>query len=43
MVLRLDDQWIWDFWLVQDGSDYHIFYLQAPRLLQQERLRHWHV
>jgi beta-fructofuranosidase len=43
MALRLGDQWIWDFWLVQDGSDYHIFYLQAPRSLKQQRLRHWHV
>lgn len=43
MVLRLRDKWIWDFWFAQDGSDYHIFYLQASRSLRDERLRHWHV
>lgn len=43
MVLRLRDKWIWDFWFAQDGSDYHIFYLQALRSLRDERLRHWHV
>ncbi len=43
MTLRLPDKWLWDFWLAQDGPDYHIFYLQAPRSLGQEKLRHWHV
>ncbi len=43
MALRLADKWIWDFWLAQDGPDYHIFYLQAPRSLGEERLRHWNA
>lgn len=43
MALRLDDKWIWDFWLAQDGPDFHIFYLQAPRALKNPELRHWHV
>lgn len=43
MPLRLSDKWIWDFWLAQDGPDYHIFYLQAPRSLGDETLRHWNV
>jgi len=43
MTLRLPDKWMWDFWLAQDGPDYHIFYLQAPRSLKNERLRHWNV
>ncbi len=43
MALRLPDKWVWDFWLAQDGSDYHIFYLQAPRSLKNEKLRHWNV
>lgn len=43
MALRLADKWLWDFWFAQDGSDYHIFYLQAPRALQKETLRHWNV
>ncbi|MCL4876276.1 MAG: family 43 glycosylhydrolase [Anaerolineae bacterium] len=43
MGLRLDDKWVWDFWFAQEGSDYHIFYLQADRSLGEEKLRHWHV
>lgn len=42
MALRLPDKWIWDFWLTQDGPDYHIFYLQADRSLGDPELRHWH-
>jgi beta-fructofuranosidase len=43
MTLHLPDKWVWDFWLAQDGPDYHIFYLQAPRSLPDPDLRHWHV
>ena len=43
MTLRLKDKWVWDFWLVQDGGEHHIFYLQAPRTLQQPALRHHHA
>lgn len=43
MAIRLHDNWIWDFWFAQDGPDIHIFYLQAPRALREESLRHWHV
>ena len=43
MALNLIDKWVWDFWFAQDGPDYHIFYLQAPRALRDEPLRHWHV
>jgi beta-fructofuranosidase len=37
---RLEDRWIWDFWLAQSGSSYHIFYLQAPKALRDPALRH---
>ena len=43
MTLRLEDSWLWDFWLARDGPDYHIFFLQAPRSLGREELRHWHA
>ena len=43
MVIRLHDKWVWDFWFAQDGPDTHIFYLQAPRALKEEHLRHWNV
>jgi beta-fructofuranosidase len=43
MALHITDKWVWDFWLAQDGPDYHLFFLQADRSLQEESLRHWHV
>ncbi len=43
MTLKLPHKWLWDFWLAQDGPDYHIFYLQAPRSLGNQKLRHWNV
>jgi beta-fructofuranosidase len=43
MGLRLDDHWIWDFWLARDGHDHHLFFLQAPRSLGDPEQRHWHV
>lgn len=43
MSLRLADRWLWDFWLVVDGADHHVFYLQADRSLGDPDLRHWHV
>jgi beta-fructofuranosidase len=39
-VLHLDDRWIWDFWLIDDGPDHHLFYLQAPRSLGDPERRH---
>lgn len=41
--LHLDDRWLWDFWTVRDGPDFHIFYLQAPRSLGDPELRHTHA
>ncbi len=43
MALHLADKWIWDFWLARQGPDYHIFYMQAPRALGYQLLRHWHT
>ncbi|RMF09696.1 MAG: glycosyl hydrolase family 32 [Alphaproteobacteria bacterium] len=43
MVLKLRDKWVWDFWFARDGDDFHIFYLQADRRLEDETKRHWHV
>lgn len=39
-MLRLDDQWIWDSWICRDGDTYHMFFLQAPRSLEQGHRRH---
>jgi beta-fructofuranosidase len=43
MALKLNDKWLWDFWFAQDGSDYHIFYLQASNQFQYEWQRHFNV
>lgn len=39
-MLTLTDRWVWDHWMVDTGSEYHIFYLQAPRSLGDPELRH---
>ncbi len=43
MTLHLAYKYTWDFWFAQAGSDYHVFYLQAPRSLPNPELRHWNV
>jgi beta-fructofuranosidase len=40
MALRLPDRWVWDFWLADAGTDYHLFFLQAPRSLPHPDMRH---
>ena len=40
MTLRLKQNWLWDFWHVWHGEDCHLFYVQAPRSLGSEALRH---
>jgi len=42
-VLRLDDHWVWDSWVADDGDQYHLFFLQAPRSLGDPGLRHIHA
>jgi beta-fructofuranosidase len=39
-VLISNTHWIWDSWIADDGEDYHLFYLQAPRSLGDVALRH---
>ena len=43
MTLSLNDKWIWDFWLVQEGDDWHIYFLQADKALIDPELRHRNV
>ncbi len=42
-MLELKDKWVWDFWFCREADSYHIFYLQAPRSLGDERLRHFNA
>jgi len=39
-VLNLPDHWLWDFWIADDGTAYHLFFLKAPRVGDPD-LRHW--
>jgi beta-fructofuranosidase len=39
-VLALADEWVWDSWVADDGERYHLFFLKAPRALNDPRLRH---
>lgn len=39
-MLRLADDWVWDFWTADDGEDFHVFFLKAPRSLGDPDLRH---
>jgi beta-fructofuranosidase len=41
-MLRLADHWLWDFWIADDGTAYHLFFLKAPRAGDPD-LRHWHT
>lgn len=39
-MLGLEDAWIWDSWIADDGERYHLFFLKAPRALEDAGLRH---
>ncbi len=43
MVLALDNKWIWDFWLVKNDGDWHIYFLQADNTLADPEMRHRNV
>lgn len=40
MAFELPDSWVWDFWVVDDGERYHLFFLYASRALRDPELRH---
>ncbi len=40
-MLRLAASWAWDFWIVDDGDCYHLFFLKASRALLDPTRRHW--
>ncbi len=43
MTLRLDDHWIWDFWLITHDDTHHLYFLQAPKAIGDPDARHWNV
>lgn len=40
-MLRLPESWVWDFWLLDDGERYHLFFLYASRALKDAEARHY--
>lgn len=42
-MLSIPDAWVWDFWLADDGEQFHIFFLNAPKSLGDEHRRHRHA
>jgi len=40
VVFRLKDSWVWDFWLADDGTAFHMYFLHAPKSLGDPELRH---
>ncbi|MGO4533573.1 glycosyl hydrolase family 32 [Leifsonia sp. 2MCAF36] len=39
-MFTLPDSYVWDFWLVDDGDQYHLFFLYASVALQNPDARH---
>lgn len=39
-MLRLASDWVWDFWIADDGVDFHLFFLHASRSLGDQHKRH---
>lgn len=42
-MFDLADDWVWDFWLADDGTAYHLFFLHAARSLADPDRRHDHA
>jgi len=42
VALSLPDHWLWDFWIADDRTAYHLFFLKAPRVGDPD-LRHWNT
>ena len=39
-MLTVPEAWVWDFWLVDDDQQYHLFFLYASRALHDPDARH---
>lgn len=40
-MFKLPEAWVWDFWTVDDGEQYHLFFLYASRALRDPHARHY--
>lgn len=39
-MFDLEDEWVWDFWTLEESGSHHLFFLHAPRSLGDPELRH---
>ena len=39
-MFQLPDSWVWDFWIVKNQDNYHLFFLYASRALHDPERRH---
>lgn len=39
-MLELTDTWTWDFWIADDGEEYHIYFLRASKVYHSPDGRH---
>ena len=39
-MFALAESWVWDFWIVDDGEQYHLFFLFASKALRDPQARH---
>lgn len=39
-MFELPDHWIWDSWIADDGTAYHLFFLKAPTSVEGPGTRH---
>lgn len=42
-MFALDNAWVWDFWVADDGEKYHLFFLHAPKSLGNPDARHYNA
>lgn len=40
-MFTLGPSWVWDFWTADDGENYHLFFLYAPKSLPHPDDRHY--
>ena len=40
-MFKLPEAWVWDFWTVDDGDLYHLFFLYASKALHDPHARHY--
>ena len=42
-MFAIHDAWVWDFWVADDGENYHLFFLHAPKSLGDPDARHYNA